>query len=107
MFVDKTVLYLVPIMSSTTEEFCLRWNEFESNISAAFKDIRDEEDFFDCTISCGSNQIKAHKLILSACSPFFRSILKQNPHQHPLLYLKGNLHDDLIQTLNPIELIFS
>ena len=55
----------------------------------AFKDIREEKDFFDCTLSCGSMQIQAHKLILSACSPFFRSILKQNPHQHPLLYLKG------------------
>jgi len=73
----------------TNETFCLQWNEFESNISAAFREIREEKDLLDCTLSCGSRQIQAHKLILSACSPFFRSILKQNPHQHPLLYLKG------------------
>jgi hypothetical protein len=28
------------------------------------------------------------QVILSACSPFFRQILRRNPHQHPLLYLK-------------------
>jgi len=79
----------------STEKFCLRWNDFESNISVAFRDIREEKDFFDCTLSCGSRQIQAHKLILSACSPFFRSVLKQNPHQHPLLYLKGIEFTDL------------
>jgi len=84
----------------STEKFCLRWNDFESNISVAFRDIREEKDFFDCTLSCGSRQIQAHKLILSACSPFFRSVLKQNPHQHPLLYLKGVQFTDLQAVLN-------
>jgi len=83
-----------------SEKFCLRWNDFESNISVAFREIREEKDFFDCTLSCGSRQIQAHKLILSACSPFFRSILRQNPHQHPLLYLKGVEFTDLQAVLN-------
>ena len=83
----------------TNETFCLNWNDFESNISVAFREIREEKDFFDCTLSCGSRQIQAHKLILSACSPFFRSILKQNPHQHPLLYLKGVKFTDLQSVL--------
>merc|ERR1712183_314315 len=85
---------------SASEKFCLRWNDFESNISVAFRDIREEKDFFDCTLSCGARQIQAHKLILSACSPFFRSILKQNPHQHPLLYLKGVEFTNLQSVLN-------
>ena len=86
--------------SNAGEKFCLRWNDFESNISVAFREIREEKDFFDCTLSCGSRQIQAHKIILSACSPFFRSILKQNPHQHPLLYLKGVEFTDLQAVLN-------
>jgi len=85
---------------TSSEKFCLRWNDFESNISIAFREIREEKDFFDCTLSCGSRQIQAHKLILSACSPFFRSILRQNPHQHPLLYLKGVEFTDLQAVLN-------
>lgn len=73
----------------SSEKFCLKWNDFESNISNAFRDLKAENDFFDVTLACDDNQIQAHKLILSACSPFFRTILRKNPHQHPLLYLKG------------------
>ena len=72
-----------------SEKFCLRWNNFETNISSAFKDIREEKQFFDITIACEDEQIQAHKVILSACSPFFKNVLYRNHHHHPLLYLKG------------------
>ena len=84
----------------TSEKFCLKWNDFESNLSEAFRDIREEKDFFDVTLSCGTQHIQAHKVVLSACSPFFRSVLKQNPHQHPLLYLKGVQFNNLLLVLN-------
>ena len=77
------------------DKFCLKWNDFETNLSSAFRDIRDDKDLLDCTLSCGPQQIQAHKLILSACSPFFRTVFKQNPHSHPLLYLKGISFTDL------------
>ena len=83
-----------------SENFCLRWNDFETNISSAFREIREEKDFFDVTLSCDDDQIQAHKVILSACSPFFRNILRRNPHQHPLLYLKGVKYTDLQSVLN-------
>jgi len=83
-----------------SEKFCLRWNDFETNISVAFKEIREEKDFFDVTLACDDSQIQAHKVILSACSPFFRNVLRRNPHQHPLLYLKGVKYQDLLSVLN-------
>jgi len=83
-----------------TEKFCLRWNDFENNISCAFKELRDDKDFFDVTIACDDEQIQAHKVILSACSPFFKAILRRNPHQHPLLYLSGVSYTDLQSVLN-------
>jgi len=82
------------------EKFCLRWNDFESNISLAFRELREEKDFFDVTLACDDDQIQAHKVILSACSPFFRQILKRNRHEHPLLYLKGVKYNDLMSVLN-------
>jgi BTB/POZ domain len=58
---------------ASSEKFCLRWNDFESNISVAFRELRDEKDFFDITLAVeDSQQVQAHKVILSACSPFFR-----------------------------------
>jgi len=83
-----------------SEKFCLRWNDFETNISSAFRELRDDKDFFDVTIACDDEQIQAHKVILSACSPFFRNILRRNPHEHPLLYLKGVKYTDLQSVLN-------
>jgi len=85
---------------SLEEKFCLRWNDFENNISSAFKELKEEHDFFDVTLACEDNQLQAHKVILSACSPFFRSVLKKNPHQHPLLYLKGVKYEELQSVLN-------
>ena len=84
----------------SNEKFCLRWNDFESNISVAFRELREEKDFFDVTLACDDSQLEAHKVILSACSPFFRDILKKNPHQHPLLYLKGVKYKELVSVLN-------
>jgi len=83
-----------------SEKFCLRWNDFENNISEAFKELRELNDFFDVTLVCGDEQLQAHKLILSACSPFFGNILRRNPHHHPLLYLKGVRYTDLQSVLN-------
>jgi len=83
-----------------SEKFCLRWNDFENNINSAFKELRDDKDFFDVTLACDDEQIQAHKVILSACSPFFKTILRRNPHQHPLLYLKDVRYTDLQSVLN-------
>jgi len=82
-----------------TEKFCLRWNDFESNISLAFRELREDKDFFDVTLACDDEQIQAHKVILSACSPFFKTVLRRNPHAHPLLYLKGVKYHDLQSVL--------
>jgi len=84
----------------SSEKFCLRWNDFETNISVAFRELREEKDFFDVTLACDDSQIQAHKVILSACSPFFRNVLRRNPHQHPLLYLKGVKYKELLSVLN-------
>jgi len=84
----------------TSENFCLKWSNFESNLSDAFKELRDEKDLFDVTLACDDRQVAAHKVVLSACSPFFRNILRRNPHPHPLLYIKGVKYDDLLSMLN-------
>ena len=79
------------------EQFCLRWNDFESSISNSFRELKEAGDFFDVTLVCQDQQVEAHKVILAACSPFFSSILKKNPHPHPLLYLHFNLNSNSIQ----------
>ena len=56
------------------QQFCLRWNDFQTNMVASFKHLRDEKSFTDVTIACDGQSTKAHKMILSACSPYFKVI---------------------------------
>ena len=73
-----------------SEMYCVKWNDFQSVVSQSFSVLRREEDFYDVTlVSDDQTQIPAHKLVLSASSHFFKSILKRNSHSHPLLYLSG------------------
>jgi len=85
---------------SSSEKFNLKWNDFEGNISGGLRELRDDKDFFDVTLATDGDQISAHKVILAACSPFFRNVLRRNPHQHPLLYMKGVRYTDLQSVLD-------
>jgi len=87
----------------SSDNFCLRWNDFESNISTSFRELRDDSEFFDVTLCCdnGTDIVPAHKVILAACSPLFRKILsRQKNQQNPFLYLKGIKLKELQAVLN-------
>ena len=72
------------------EKLFLQWNDFRDNVSSAFKDLRDDQEFTDVTLACeDGQQIEAHKVVLIASSPFFLSLLKKNKHPHPLVFMKG------------------
>jgi len=93
--------------ASGTDNFCLRWNDFAENVSGAFKELRTESDFFDVTLACtdsGSKTLQAHKVILSACSNFFKSTFRQqtnaNKHPNPYIYLRGVTYTDLTSILD-------
>ena len=73
-----------------SEKFSLKWNDFQSNVSRSFSQLRSEEEFFDVSlVSDDQKMMSAHKLVLSASSPYFKHILTTNKHSHPLLCLDG------------------
>ena len=81
-----------------TEKFCLKWNDFHSNVSKSFGLFRHEDYLHDVTLVSDDNkQVSAHKLVLSSCSEYFKSIFKHNskPNVHPLLCLDGITAEDL------------
>uniref|UniRef100_A0A6P4FKE4 Broad-complex core protein isoforms 1/2/3/4/5 isoform X3 n=1 Tax=Drosophila rhopaloa TaxID=1041015 RepID=A0A6P4FKE4_DRORH len=71
-----------------TQHFCLRWNNYQSSITSAFENLRDDEAFVDVTLACEGRSIKAHRVVLSACSPYFRELLKSTPCKHPVILLQ-------------------
>ena len=79
-----------------TEKFNLKWNDFNTNTSKAFGLLRTDKSLQDVTLIGEDNhQVAAHKLILSACSDYFRNIFRNNIHSHPLLCLEGITSADL------------
>jgi hypothetical protein len=72
------------------ETFSLNWKTYEAHIQKSFQNLLNEHVFSDVTLVCDDQtQLQAHKIVLSACSPVLRKILLNNPHQHPLIYLRG------------------
>ena len=73
-----------------SEKFCLKWNDFQTNISNSFANLRSEEDFSDVTLVSDDQRIfKAHKIVLLSCSDYFKNILKTKKHFDPMLCLVG------------------
>ena len=75
---------------TSSETFNLKWNDFQENIRESFRELRGDQEFADITLVCeDSENIEAHKVIISASSPVFRNIIKINKHSHPLIYMRG------------------
>lgn len=72
--------WIFPTMVDT-QHFCLRWNNYQSSITSAFENLRDDEDFVDVTLACDGKSLKAHRVVLSACSPYFRELLKVSEYR--------------------------
>ena len=70
-----------------------------------YENLLSDTYFADVTLACENDKVvKAHKLILSGSSSFFRHLLIVNPHNHPLIYLKGVDMRDLQAVLQFIYL---
>ena len=72
------------------EKYDLKWKTFNDHLVEVFRNLGEEGHFADVTlVSDDQIQTKAHKVVLSACSPVLKTLLVNNPHSHPLLYLRG------------------
>ncbi|CAM1326661.1 Uncharacterised protein g9289 [Pycnogonum litorale] len=78
-----------------SNQFCLRWNNHQNNMLNVFDDLLCSESFVDVTLACEGTSMKAHKVVLSACSPFFQELFKDNPCKHPIVILKDIRYIDL------------
>ena len=71
-------------------EIDLKWNTFRDHLGDMLHMMIKSNEYTDVTLVCdGMKQIKARKIVLTACSPVFRHIIKNNPHPFPMIYLRG------------------
>ena len=64
---------------SGPQQYCLRWNNHQHNLLSVFEDLLNHEAFVDVTLACDGLNLKAHKMVLSACSPYFQSMFYNTP----------------------------
>uniref|UniRef100_T1JFA7 BTB domain-containing protein n=1 Tax=Strigamia maritima TaxID=126957 RepID=T1JFA7_STRMM len=77
------------------QQFCLRWNNHQTNMIGVFDNLLQSETLVDVTLACDGFSLKAHKVVLSACSPYFQSLFLDNPCKHPIVILKDVKFSDL------------
>ena len=82
-------------MSSTDYQIC--WRNFQPWTSESVRNLFKDEEFADVTLVTNDlEEVKAHKVILSASSPFFNTILKKTCNaNNPLIFLRGIGYDVL------------
>ncbi|XP_055695346.1 modifier of mdg4-like isoform X24 [Lutzomyia longipalpis] len=78
------------------ELFSLCWNNFNTNLSAGFHESLVNGDLVDVTLAAEGQLVKAHRLVLSVCSPYFRKMFTNMPaNQHAFVFLKDVTHSAL------------
>ena len=78
------------------EVYHLAKKDYLSSVNNTFKELIDDTDLTDVTLACDDHTIiKAHRLILSSNSAFFRHIIGKTNNQNAFIYLKGVKKEDL------------
>ncbi|KAL1129428.1 hypothetical protein AAG570_013954 [Ranatra chinensis] len=67
------------------DQFCLKWNNHQSTLISIFDTLLDSGNHVDCSLAAEGKSVNAHKVILSACSPYLEYLLNQHQDKFPVL----------------------
>ncbi|KAF0301452.1 Broad-complex core protein isoforms 1/2/3/4/5 [Amphibalanus amphitrite] len=59
-----------------SQKFCLKWDGFQGSVTSVFDHLRADSELVDVTLCCEGQRVRAHRMMLSACSPYFRELFK-------------------------------
>ncbi|XP_034238132.1 protein bric-a-brac 2-like isoform X3 [Thrips palmi] len=66
----------------------LRWGSHRETVLQSLESSYGDQDFVDMTLACEGQSVKAHKVVVSACSTHLKQLLMENPCPHPIVILK-------------------
>ena len=90
------------------EKCTLTWKAYSDHLRDMMKELMMNDDFNDITlITEDKKHIKAHKNILSACSPVFKDIVKLEQTAKSIIYLRGINFAELESIMQFIECCFT
>lgn len=81
---------------TTSQQYCLRWNNHRSNLLNVFEELLHNASFTDVTLAveCG-RRIQCHKIVLAACSTYFQDLFHDVQNQHPIVILKDVKYSEI------------
>ncbi|XP_045481108.1 protein tramtrack, alpha isoform-like isoform X2 [Harmonia axyridis] len=84
-------------MEQVMQKYCLRWNNYQTNLVRVFDEMLKNENFTDVTIVCNDGiRFRCHRMLLAACSKFFQDLFISVPgDQHLVMLLKDVKHTDM------------
>ena len=77
------------------EQFCLRWNNYQSNLMSTFTSLLHQKALVDITLVAEGQAIQAHRVVLSACSQYFQTICTRFCESQPVVVLKDVSFNEL------------
>ncbi|XP_022918793.1 protein tramtrack, alpha isoform isoform X2 [Onthophagus taurus] len=89
-----------PLPNMSSQRFCLRWNNHQSNLLSVFDQLLHDESFVDVTLAVDGKLLRAHKMVLSACSPYFQTLFVNHPDKDPIVILKDVPYNDMKSLLD-------
>uniref|UniRef100_A0AAG5D4B8 BTB domain-containing protein n=1 Tax=Anopheles atroparvus TaxID=41427 RepID=A0AAG5D4B8_ANOAO len=76
--------------SSSPQQFCLRWHNHQASLLSSLPILLDQSHLTDVTLMAEGQKIKAHRVVLSACSTFFSELFRTlDGAQYPVVVLPG------------------
>ena len=88
------------------EKYTVTWHSYSDHLTEALREMMASSEFADVTIvTDDKQQIRAHRNILSAASPVFKSILQiDSKNADPVIYLRGIQHSEMDSIMQYIYL---
>ena len=78
------------------EKYDLNWHTYSDHLREMLHEMMKSDELTDVTLVCDDKiQFKAHKIVLSACSSVFKSIINDLSHNTSVIYLRGIQHQEM------------
>jgi len=78
------------------EKYNLNWHTSSDHLREMLQEMMQSNQLTDVTLVCDDKrQLKAHKIVLSACSSVFKCIVNDIPQNNSIIYLRGIQHQEM------------
>lgn len=81
---------------SKSQQYCLRWNNHQSNLLCNFSRLLTSDAFTDVLLAAEGRTLRAHKVVLSACSSYFEALFVAFDQPKQIVILKDTPYEDAV-----------